>query len=64
MAKGGFRKHHRYCKWDTGAWQLKVDSIKMSSWNPKTNDYVKFEVIKKPREDGAKTDYDTIPRYT
>jgi mannuronan 5-epimerase len=41
---------------------LKVDSVKISSWNPKTSDYVKFEVLKKPREDGAKTDYDTIPR--
>jgi poly(beta-D-mannuronate) C5 epimerase len=43
---------------------LKIDSVKISSWNPNTNDYVKFEVLHKPRgEDGAtKTDYDTVAR--
>jgi hypothetical protein len=30
---------------------LKIDSVRISSWNPETNDYVKFEVEK---EDGAK----------
>jgi mannuronan 5-epimerase len=30
---------------------LKIDSVKISSWDPNTNDYVKFEVEK---EDGAK----------
>jgi parallel beta-helix repeat protein len=30
---------------------LKIDSTKITSWNPQTNDYVKFEVEK---EDGAK----------
>jgi mannuronan 5-epimerase len=39
---------------------LKIDSVKISSWNPETNDYVKFEVEK---EDGAKeADYAKIPR--
>ena len=39
---------------------LKIDSVKISSWNPNTNDYVKFEVEK---EDGAKgADYAKKPR--
>jgi poly(beta-D-mannuronate) C5 epimerase len=39
---------------------LKIDSVKVSSWNPNTNDYVKFEAEK---EDGAKgADYAKKPR--
>ena len=39
---------------------LKIDSVKISSWNPNTNDYEKFEVEK---EDGAKgADYAKKPR--
>jgi mannuronan 5-epimerase len=39
---------------------LKIDSVKISSWNPETNDYVKFKVEK---EDGTKgADYANIPR--
>jgi hypothetical protein len=39
---------------------LKIDSVKISSWNSETNDYVKFEVEK---EDGAKgADYAKKPR--
>ncbi len=39
---------------------LQIDSVKISSWNPNTNGYVKFEVEK---EDGAKgADYAKIPR--
>ncbi len=41
---------------------LKIDSVKISSWDPATNDYLKFEVLHKPREEGARTDYDTIAR--
>jgi mannuronan 5-epimerase len=41
---------------------LKIDSVKISSWDPETNDYVMFEVLHKPREEGAKTDYDTVAR--
>jgi mannuronan 5-epimerase len=39
---------------------LKIDSVRISSWNPETNDYVKFEAEK---EDGAKgADYAKKPR--
>jgi mannuronan 5-epimerase len=39
---------------------LKIDSVKISSWNPETNDYLKFEVEK---ENGAKgADYAKKPR--
>jgi mannuronan 5-epimerase len=39
---------------------LRIDSVKISSWNPNTNDYEKFEVEK---EDGAKeADYAKKPR--
>jgi parallel beta-helix repeat protein len=39
---------------------LKIDSVKISSWNPNTNDYEKFDVEK---EDGAKeADYAKKPR--
>ena len=39
---------------------LKIDSVRVSSWNPNTNDYEKFEVEK---EDGAKgADYAKKPR--
>lgn len=41
---------------------LKIDSTKISSWDPETDDYVMFEVLHKPREEGAKTDYDTVAR--
>ncbi len=37
---------------------LKVDSVKITSWNPKTNDYVKFS--KKAKEDASI--YTMIPR--
>jgi mannuronan 5-epimerase len=37
---------------------LKVDSVKITSWNPKTNDYVKF--IEKAKEDASI--YTMIPR--
>jgi len=32
---------------------LKIDSVKISSWNPETNDYVKFEVEKEYGAKGA-----------
>jgi len=41
---------------------LKIDSVKISSWDQEKNDYVEFEVLHKPREEGAKTDYDTVAR--
>jgi hypothetical protein len=37
---------------------LNVDSVKITSWNPKTNDYVKF--IEKAKEDASI--YKMIPR--
>jgi len=41
---------------------LKIDGVKITSWDPEQNDYVQFEVLNKPREDNAKTDYDLLPR--
>lgn len=41
---------------------LKIDSVKISSWDPEIDDYVMFEVLHKPREEGTKTDYDTVAR--
>jgi mannuronan 5-epimerase len=42
---------------------LKIDSVKISSWNPETNDYVQFDILHKPRDDNdVKTEYDTIAR--
>ncbi len=45
-----------------GHGSLKIDSVKISSWDQESNDYVEFEVLHKPRDVGAKTDYDTIAR--
>ena len=41
---------------------LKIDSVKISSWDQEKDDYVEFEVLHKPREEGVKTDYDTVAR--
>lgn len=41
---------------------LKIDSVKISSWNPEENDYVQFDVLHKPREDDSETGFDTTPR--
>lgn len=42
---------------------LKVDSVKITSWNPKTNDYVKFfEKDKAKEDDDASSIYKKIPR--
>lgn len=41
---------------------LKIDSVKITSWDTEKNDYIQFEVLHKPREDNAKTDYDLTPR--
>jgi mannuronan 5-epimerase len=41
---------------------LKIDSVKITSWNPGTNDYVKFKVKKIPPDEGEAAPYDKIPR--
>ncbi|HKG70866.1 MAG TPA: right-handed parallel beta-helix repeat-containing protein [Nitrososphaeraceae archaeon] len=41
---------------------LKIDSVKITSWNPATNDYVKFKVKKIPPDEGEEAPYDKIPR--
>jgi mannuronan 5-epimerase len=41
---------------------LKIDSVKITSWNPQTNDYVKFKVKKIPPDVGEAAPYDKIPR--
>ncbi|MDQ3868207.1 MAG: right-handed parallel beta-helix repeat-containing protein [Thermoproteota archaeon] len=41
---------------------LKIDSVKITSWNPGTNDYVKFKVKKIPPDVGEEAPYDKIPR--
>ena len=42
---------------------LNVDSVKITSWNPKTNDYTKYDVWPRPPDDGEKEyGYDAKPR--
>jgi mannuronan 5-epimerase len=41
---------------------LKIDSVKITSWNPEANDYVKFKVKKIPPDEGEEAPYDKIPR--
>ena len=41
---------------------LKIDSVKITSWNPGINDYVKFKVKKIPPDEGEAAPYDKIPR--
>ena len=41
---------------------LKIDSVKITSWNPELNDYVKFKVKKIPPDEGEEAPYDKIPR--
>ena len=39
---------------------LIVDSVKITSWDPKKNDVVKFNLGKRPGEEGTKSEYDTV----
>jgi poly(beta-D-mannuronate) C5 epimerase len=42
---------------------LNVNSVKITSWNPKTNDYTKYDVWPRPPDDGEKEyGYDAKPR--
>jgi len=41
---------------------LKIDSVKITSWNPETNDCMKFEVEKLAPEEGEEVPYDKISR--
>ena len=41
---------------------LKIDSVKITSWNPAINDYVKFKVKKIPPDEGEEAPYDKIAR--
>lgn len=42
---------------------LNVDSVKITSWNPKTNDYTKYDVWPRPPDDDEKEyGYDAKPR--
>jgi mannuronan 5-epimerase len=38
---------------------LKIDSVKITSWDPEKNDVVKFGFGKRPGEEHTKSDYDT-----
>lgn len=38
---------------------LKIDSVKITSWDPKKNNVVKFDYGKRPGEEHTKSDYDT-----
>lgn len=38
---------------------LKIDSVKITSWDPDTNDVVKFKLGKRSGEEHTKSDYDT-----
>ena len=41
---------------------LKIDSVGISSWDPKTHDYVRFKFDVRPDDGGDYTGVDTIPR--
>ncbi len=41
---------------------LRIDSVKITSWNPEANDYVKFEVEKLIPEEGEEAPYDKVSR--
>jgi mannuronan 5-epimerase len=41
---------------------LKIDSVKITSWNPAINDYVKFKVKKISPDEGEEAPYDKIAR--
>ena len=38
---------------------LKIDGIKITSWDPETNDVIAFDFGKRPGEEHTKSDYDT-----
>jgi mannuronan 5-epimerase len=38
---------------------LRIDSVKITSWDPEKNDVVKFDFGKRPGEEHTKSDYDT-----
>lgn len=39
---------------------LKIDSVKITSWDPEKNDVIKFDFGKRPREEHTKSKYDTV----
>jgi mannuronan 5-epimerase len=39
---------------------LKIDSVKITSWDPKKNDVIEFNLGKRPGEEGTKSEYDTV----
>ena len=39
---------------------LVIDSVKITSWDPKKNDVVKFKLGKRPGEEDTKSEYDTV----
>lgn len=39
---------------------LIIDSVKITSWDPKKNDVVKFKLGKRPGEEDTKSEYDTV----
>ena len=39
---------------------LKIDSVKITSWDTKKNDVVKFNLGKRPGEEDTKSEYDTV----
>jgi mannuronan 5-epimerase len=41
---------------------LKIDSVKISSWDPKTNDYIKFKFDTLPSREYEKSGIDAVPR--
>jgi poly(beta-D-mannuronate) C5 epimerase len=41
---------------------LKIDSVGISSWDPKTNDYVRFKFDVRPDDGADYTGVDTVPR--
>jgi parallel beta-helix repeat protein len=38
---------------------LKIDSVKITSWDPEINDVIRFDLGKRPGEEHTKSDYDT-----
>jgi mannuronan 5-epimerase len=38
---------------------LKIDSVKITSWDPEKNDVIRFDFGKRPGEEHTKSDYDT-----
>ncbi len=39
---------------------LKIDSVKITSWNPEKNEVITFDLGKRPGEEDTKLKYDTI----